>query len=75
MSASLHIIGSVVGPDARERAIDRRNRDYAPMGGALYNQRGQFIGWSQTHGLGALVAHDLKLRRAKAALAAAEDLR
>lgn len=71
MSASLHIIGSVVGTDARERAIERREHGYAPNGGALFNTAGAFVGWSHTHGLGSLVAHDIKVHRTQVALAAA----
>lgn len=71
MSASLRTIGSIVGRDARERAIDRRAPGFAPNGGALYNTAGKFIGWSQTHGLGSMTAHDVKLARIQAELDAA----
>ena len=70
MSVSLHRIGSIVGADARERAIERRAHGYAPSGGALYNAKGAFIGWSPAHGLGSLVAHDIKRERARIAVTA-----
>lgn len=64
MAESLRSIGSRQGAAARTSAIERRAKNYAPAGGAIY-KNGKLVGFDQHHGLSAIVAHERKQKEAR----------